>query len=80
MVPNENGKLHPPESDMEFKKAVEGITSIPAFKDIDFEFATLSTKDSTNLRPEEYEEFISYINRRQKDFDFIIREPKKTKL
>ena len=72
MVQNDSGNLRPPESDTEFRRAVEGITSLPEFKDIDFEFVTLSTKDSTNIRSEEYEEFISYINRRQKDFDFIV--------
>ncbi|MCK5555231.1 MAG: asparaginase, partial [Alphaproteobacteria bacterium] len=72
MVLNENGNLRPPESDAEFRKAIEKITSLSQFENIDFEFVTLSTKDSTNLRPEEYEEFLFYINRRQKDFDFII--------
>lgn len=72
MVLNKNGNLRPPESDTEFRKAVEKITSLSQFENIDFEFVTLSTKDSTNIRSEEYEEFISYINRRQKDFDFIV--------
>ena len=72
MVLNENNDLCSPESDTEFKKAVEEITSLSQFKDIDFEFVTLSIKTSKNLLPEEYEEFISYINLRQKDFDFIV--------
>ncbi|MFH1157825.1 MAG: hypothetical protein V1721_02920 [Pseudomonadota bacterium] len=29
MVPNESGKLRPPTTDAEFRKAVEGITSLP---------------------------------------------------
>lgn len=64
--------MRPPETDEEFRQAIEKITSIPEFKDIDFEFVTLSTKDSTNLCPEDWEEFIAYVNYRQKDFDFIV--------
>lgn len=72
MVPNEAGALQPPKTDADFRKAVEGITSLKQFDDIDFEFVTLSTKDSTDLRPEEWEEFISYVNSRQKDFDAVV--------
>ena len=72
MVEGDDGALRPPETDAEFKKAVEGITSLKQFEDVEFEFVTLSTKDSTDLCPEEWEEFISYINKRQKDFDCIV--------
>jgi len=72
MVPNESGALRPPVDDTEFKKSVESITQISEFDHVDFDFETLSTKDSTDLRPEEWEEFAAYINKRQKDFDAIV--------
>lgn len=69
MVPGENG-LRPPENDAEFRKAVERITR--DYPDVRFDFETLSTKDSTDLTPADWEDFSARLSKAQEDYDFIL--------
>lgn len=69
MVQGEMG-LRPPESDAEFRKAVEVVTQV--YRDVEFDFETLSTRDSTDLTPADWERFSARLLQAQNDYNFII--------
>ncbi|MCD8493960.1 MAG: asparaginase [Alphaproteobacteria bacterium] len=69
MVASGNG-LRPPENDAEFRKAVERITR--DYPDVRFDFETLSTKDSTDLTPADWENFSARLLKAQEQYDFIL--------
>jgi L-asparaginase len=62
--------LRPPASDSEFRKAVEGVTQ--GYPSVDFAFETLSTKDSTDLTPADWEAFSARLLSAQTGYDFIL--------
>lgn len=69
MVQGAHG-LRPPADDSEFRRAVESVTRL--YPAITFDFQTLSTKDSTDLTPADWEALSVRLHDVQDAYDFIV--------